>query len=90
MIDFSHSNCQKQYLKQLDVGANVAAQISQGESAIKGVMIESFIKSGNQSLSQSESLEYGKSITDPCLSFAETLPLLEQLASAVQQRRKCK
>ena len=65
MIDFSHSNSLKQFKKQIDVGNDVAAQVAAGDSRIFGVMIESNLVEGNQSLSRNiDELVYGKSITD--------------------------
>ena len=87
MIDLSHANSQKQYKKQIDVGLDVAKQIIAGEKGIIGVMIESHLVEGNQKLQDVSQLCYGQSITDACLSFDDTIPLLTELASAVQQRR---
>jgi 3-deoxy-7-phosphoheptulonate synthase len=88
MIDFSHSNSLKQCQRQLIVGDDVAAQIANGDKRIMGVMIESHLKSGSQSVVEGKELVYGQSITDACLSWTDTLPLLEKLASAVQKRRE--
>jgi len=87
MIDLSHANSQKQYKKQIEVGKDVAAQIAQGETHINGVMIESHLVEGNQKLRDQNQLCYGQSITDACLSLSDTIPLFEQFASAVQERR---
>ncbi len=90
MIDFSHSNSLKQCQRQLIVGDDVAAQIANGDKRIMGVMIESHLKSGSQSVVQGQELVYGQSITDACLSWNDTLPLLKTLAKAVQKRRSVK
>jgi len=87
MIDFSHANSSKQYQKQLDVANDVSAQISGGERGIIGVMIESHLVEGNQSLESGEPLVYGKSITDACIGWSDTDKVLRQLAAAVKQRR---
>lgn len=87
MIDFSHANSSKQYQKQLDVADDVSAQISGGERGVIGVMIESHLVEGNQSLESGEPLVYGKSITDACIGWADTDKVLRQLAAAVKQRR---
>ena len=87
MIDFSHANSSKQYQKQLEVADDVAAQISGGERGIIGVMIESHLVEGNQSLESGEPLVYGKSITDACIGWSDTDKVLRQLAAAVKQRR---
>ena len=87
MIDFSHSNSSKQFRRQIDVGADVAAQIASGDARIMGAMIESHLKEGRQDNVAGVELEYGQSITDACISWEDTVPLLEQLADAVRQRR---
>ena len=88
MIDFSHANSQKQFKKQIEVGKDVAKQIALGETAINGVMIESHLVEGNQKLQDQTELRYGQSITDACLSLSDTIPLLEHIAAAVQERRE--
>lgn len=87
MIDFSHANSSKQFKKQMEVGADVCAQIAGGESAIMGVMIESHLVEGNQSLESGEPLVYGKSVTDACIGWEDTDAILHQLAEAVKARR---
>ena len=87
MIDFSHANSSKQYQKQLEVAEDVSAQISGGERGIIGVMIESHLVEGNQSLESGEPLVYGKSVTDACIGWSDTDKVLRQLAAAVKQRR---
>lgn len=87
MIDFSHANSSKQHRRQIDVGADVAAQIAGGERRITGVMIESHLRDGRQELVPGQALKPGVSITDACLGWADTEPVLRQLADAVRQRR---
>ena len=87
MIDFSHGNSCKQFDRQIEVGRDVAAQIAAGDERIVGAMIESHLQEGRQDNRQGTALEYGKSITDACISWENTVPLLEQLADAVRQRR---
>ena len=87
MIDFSHANSRKQFKCQLDVARNVAAQISGGDPRIYGVMVESHLKEGRQDLLPGKALEYGQSITDPCIGWEDSLAVLELLAEAVRQRR---
>ncbi|MFZ2726861.1 MAG: 3-deoxy-7-phosphoheptulonate synthase [Methylococcaceae bacterium] len=87
MIDFSHANSLKQCQRQLIVGDDVAAQIANGDDRIMGVMIESNIKGGSQHVIEGQDLVYGQSITDGCLSWEDTAPLLTHLAQAVQKRR---
>ncbi len=90
MIDFSHANSLKQCQRQLIVGDDVAAQIASGDKRIMGVMIESHLKAGQQSVIQGKELIYGQSITDACLSWSDTVGLLKTLANAVQKRRSVK
>jgi 3-deoxy-7-phosphoheptulonate synthase len=87
MIDFSHANSQKRHENQIQVGAEVAAQLAGGEERIIGAMVESHIKAGRQDLLPGKPLEYGVSITDGCIGWEETVTLLDTLASAVRQRR---
>jgi 3-deoxy-7-phosphoheptulonate synthase len=87
MIDFSHSNSSKRHERQVDVGREVAAQVASGDDRIFGVMIESHLKGGRQDLVQGKPLEYGMSITDACLGWEDSVPLLDVLADAVRQRR---
>lgn len=87
MIDFSHANSLKQCQRQLIVGDDVAGQIANGDHRIMGVMIESHLKAGNQKVVEGQPLVYGQSITDACLSWDDTVPLLRELAQAVQKRR---
>lgn len=86
MVDCSHGNSKKQHKNQLNVIDNLAAQVSLGNNAIFGVMIESFIHEGCQPLSKP--LTYGQSITDECISIESTKLALKKLASAVSDRQK--
>ncbi len=87
MIDCSHGNSQKDHNKQPLVAQNIAQQISAGSTAICGVMIESNLVAGTQALSDKNKLIYGQSITDACIDFETTVPVLHQLAQAVRARR---
>ncbi len=87
MIDFSHANAAKQYQKQIDVCADVSAQLAKGEERIVGVMVESHLNPGRQDLVPGTALAYGVSITDPCLGWDDTARLLETLAEGVRRRR---
>ncbi|WP_162046405.1 3-deoxy-7-phosphoheptulonate synthase [Vibrio taketomensis] len=86
VVDFSHANCQKQHRKQIDVAKDICEQIKSGSTYIAGIMAESFIVEGNQPMDDISSLTYGKSITDPCLSWEDTATMLELLANAVKAR----
>ena len=88
MIDFSHANSLKQHERQLDVGRDVADQISEGNDRIMGVMIESHLKAGRQDVMEGEELVYGQSITDACIGWQDSESLLVLLAKAVEQRRE--
>jgi 3-deoxy-7-phosphoheptulonate synthase len=90
MIDFSHGNSAKEFRRQVLVGENVASQIAGGDERIVGVMIESHLKEGRQNCTPGARLEFGKSITDACLGWEDTVPLLERLAEAVRERRSRK
>ena len=79
MIDCSHGNSNKDFRKQSDVLKNVANQIKNGEKNILGIMLESHLKEGNQKLSNSKDLEYGRSITDACINIDTTKNLLANL-----------
>ena len=91
MIDVSHGNAQiggsKQHARQIDVALDVATQIAAGERRITGVMIESHLEEGRQNLVPGVALKRGVSITDACISFAQTVPVLHALAAAVRTRR---
>jgi 3-deoxy-7-phosphoheptulonate synthase len=87
MIDFSHANCLKQYLRQMLVGEDVAGQIAGGDKRIIGVMLESNLKAGRQDIVEGKPLTYGQSITDPCLGWDDTVQLLKDLSVAVEERR---
>ena len=91
MIDVSHGNAliggSKQHARQIDVALDVATQIAAGERRITGVMIESHLEEGRQNLVPGVALKRGVSITDACISFAQTVPVLHALAAAVRTRR---
>lgn len=81
MVDCSHANSQKDHAKQIGVCQSIVDQRRNGSSAIKGVMIESHLVGGNQSIAAPDELTYGKSITDACLGWADSEMLLEALAT---------
>ncbi|MBL1274836.1 MAG: 3-deoxy-7-phosphoheptulonate synthase AroG [Ectothiorhodospiraceae bacterium] len=87
MIDFSHANSNKQHQRQLDVGQDVARQIAGGDKRIMGAMIESHLVAGRQNVVAGEELLFGQSITDACIDWDSSLPLLNELAAAVRTRR---
>jgi 3-deoxy-7-phosphoheptulonate synthase len=87
MVDCSHANSRKQHERQVLVARDIAEQISAGETRIFGVMLESHLQAGRQSMVEGESLTYGQSITDACLGWEDTEHLLIELAAAVRARR---
>lgn len=87
MIDVSHANSAKQHRRQIDIAAEIAARIAAGERRISGVMIESHLEEGRQDLSPGQPLRRGVSITDACIGWTQTAPVLSALAQAVRARR---
>jgi 3-deoxy-7-phosphoheptulonate synthase len=87
MIDLSHANSSKQYLKQIEVATDVAQQITAGDRRIIGTMIESHINEGRQDLEENKTLQYGISITDACINMVQTTSLFELFSDAVRARR---
>jgi 3-deoxy-7-phosphoheptulonate synthase len=87
MIDCSHANSGKDHSRQPVVAEDVGAQIAEGSEAIFGVMIESFLVDGNQDHTKTSELVRGMSITDKCLGWERTEPVLRKLADAVRKRR---
>ncbi|WP_351076377.1 3-deoxy-7-phosphoheptulonate synthase AroG [Shewanella sp. CAL98-MNA-CIBAN-0140] len=88
MIDFSHANSSKNYKKQMVVAKDVAGQISQGNQAIFGVMVESHLVEGSQDLIEGSALCYGQSVTDACIGWDDTESLLATLNQSVLDRRQ--
>lgn len=87
MIDASHDNSAKDYQRQPLVAQAIAEQVAAGEPGIIGVMLESFLVDGRQALTNPSSLTFGQSITDGCIGWDTTAPLLRDLAAAVRARR---
>ncbi|MBP0619841.1 3-deoxy-7-phosphoheptulonate synthase [Cupriavidus sp. LEh25] len=91
MVDFSHANSSKQHERQLDVARDVAQQIRSGSRSIFGVMVESNLVAGAQKFTPGQhspsALTYGKSITDACIGWDDSLAMLELLGEAVNERR---
>ena len=85
MIDASHGNSQKKFKEQIPVIESIAKQVRSGNTNIKGVMIESHLNEGNQTIS--DNLKYGQSITDACMGWDDTLHCLDELNNAVEKRR---
>jgi 3-deoxy-7-phosphoheptulonate synthase len=87
MVDFSHGNSRKDFKRQMEAARDVAGQLAAGEDRIFGVMVESHLKEGRQDLVPGKPLDYGKSITDACLGWEDSVVLLDLLAQAVRDRR---
>jgi len=92
MVDASHANSSKQHQRQINVMQDVGAQLAAGTRCIFGVMVESHLLGGAQKFTPGKDdpakLEYGKSITDACIDWGDTVGLLQGLAGAVQARRR--
>ena len=87
MVDFSHANSSKQFKRQMLVAEDVAQQVSRGERAIFGVMVESHLVEGRQDYVEGQPLCYGQSITDACIGWEDTEILLARLNQSVIERR---
>jgi 3-deoxy-7-phosphoheptulonate synthase len=92
MVDASHANSSKQHLRQIDVMRDVGAQLAAGTRCIFGVMVESHLHAGAQKFTAGKddpaALEYGKSITDACIGWDDSVAVLDLLAAAVKARRR--
>jgi 3-deoxy-7-phosphoheptulonate synthase len=87
MVDCSHANSDKSFVKQAEVVRAVGEQVAAGSIAVFGLMLESFLVDGRQDHAAGKQLQYGQSITDACMSWERTEPLLPLLADAVKARR---
>ncbi len=92
MIDASHANAAKQHQRQIEVMRDVGAQLAAGRRCIFGVMVESHLNPGAQKFTPGQDdpagLAYGRSITDACLGWDDSVALLDGLAQAVRARRR--
>ncbi|KAG0164000.1 3-deoxy-7-phosphoheptulonate synthase [Apophysomyces sp. BC1034] len=89
MVDCSHGNSSKDHRNQPKVAKCLADQIEAGEDCLVGVMIESHLHEGKQSVPEDGpvALKYGISITDGCIDWDSSEDVLESLAEAVRARR---
>ncbi|MGP1629028.1 MAG: 3-deoxy-7-phosphoheptulonate synthase [Giesbergeria sp.] len=87
MVDVSHANSSKQHQRQITVAEDVAGQVAAGDSRIIGVMIESHLEEGRQDIVAGQPLRRGVSVTDACISMAQTAPVLARLAAGTRARR---
>lgn len=90
MIDCSHGNSEKDHRRQAGVAGSICEQVASGSWSIFGAMLESHLVEGRQEYVPGKPAVYGQSITDACISLAQTEPILEQLAKAQQARGLCK
>ena len=79
---------QKQNLKTTHQREAIAQQIEAGDRRIGGLMLESHLVAGRQDLVAGRPLVYGQSITDGCIDWQTSVPVLERLAAAVGKRRR--
>ncbi|MEN9711990.1 MAG: Phospho-2-dehydro-3-deoxyheptonate aldolase, Phe-sensitive [Pseudomonadota bacterium] len=91
MVDCSHANSSKQHKKQLEVVQDLAQQMQSGSHQVFGVMVESHLHEGAQKFTPGKDdvsqLEYGKSITDACIGWDDSVDCLQTLSQAVLARR---
>lgn len=87
VVDASHDNSGKDPARQMLAAGQIADQVADGNGAIVGVMLESFLVEGRQDLGGGSELTYGQSITDPCMDWDTTISVLGQLGDAVRARR---
>ncbi|MDX1574155.1 MAG: 3-deoxy-7-phosphoheptulonate synthase [Methylophaga sp.] len=90
MVDCSHANSGKNHIQQETVCREVAAQVAEGDARIIGLMLESNLVGGRQNAEPGKPLVYGQSITDACMAWDDSKPLLRELAAAVRARRQSK
>ena len=88
MVDASHANSNKKPENQPSVCHDIAQQVGAGDTRIIGVMVESHLVAGRQDLVPGQALTYGQSITDGCIDWESSVAVLEELAQAVQARRR--
>ena len=81
MVDCSHGNSNKDHRNQRLVVESICSQLASADHGIMGLMIESHLVEGRQNIS--DHMVYGQSVTDACISFEDTVGLLEDLARAV-------
>jgi 3-deoxy-7-phosphoheptulonate synthase len=94
MVDCSHGNSGKDPSRQPAVARDIGLQIRSGSGSIAGIMVESHLVAGRQKPPASRvgeragaPLIYGQSITDACLGWPDTVPLLEEMAEYVRAAR---
>jgi len=89
VVDCSHGNSNKEPSLQPMVAENCVTQIVDGNRSIVGLMLESHLKAGNQPIPKDlTQLEYGVSITDPCIDWTTTETLLLKMHQSLQRVRR--
>ncbi len=88
MVDVSHGNSGKQHERQIASRPGSPSASPPASGASSALMIESHLEAGRQDLVPGVPLQHGVSITDACIGFAQTVPVLRSLASAVAARRR--
>jgi 3-deoxy-7-phosphoheptulonate synthase len=88
MVDASHGNSGKDPRRQPAVAHDLAGRIAAGERSVTGLMLESHLVEGRQSCVPGQALTYGQSVTDACLGWQDTVPVLDELAAAVRRSRR--
>ena len=89
MVDCSHANSARDAERQPAIASDLAGRLAAGDRAIAAVMLESNLLGGSQDY-RAVPLVRGRSVTDACLAWEKTLPVLAQLAGAVAARRKAR
>ena len=85
MVDCSHANANKQHAQQEEVARSVIAQRAAGNTALIGLMVESYLEEGNQALPANlADLKYGVSVTDACVSWQTTERMLRDAYERLQ------
>jgi 3-deoxy-7-phosphoheptulonate synthase len=88
MVDCSHGNSGKDHMRQPAVARDLAGQIAGGSHHVFGVMLEGHLVGGRQDVRPGHPLVHGQSITDACLGWDDTVPVLDDLAKGVRARRE--
>jgi salicylate synthetase len=87
VIDASHGNCAKDHERQRTVVTEIGGQVEAGSTAIRGIMLESFLLAGRQEVVAGRGVTRGRSVTDACMSWSVTAEALTELAAATRARR---
>lgn len=80
IVDASHGNSGKKWSKQIDVIKYIIRHCMQN---VRGIMMESFICDGNQSL-VNRPLQYGLSVTDECIGWEKSLGIFKFIENQIK------